>query len=557
MEAIELRLFAARLQAVCDEMGVVLRRAAFSPNIKDRLDFSCALFTPAGLLLAQAAHIPVHLGSMAFAMRALVAGIDWQPGDVAIVNDPFLGGTHLPDVTVVTPVFAPRQGRERSGVDGRVPSAAAAGDALVAFVVDRAHHANIGASEPGSMPVSRSLAEEGVLIPPQLLLRDGVLQPGIRPALAAIAAAAGDAGAGLQDAPDLLEHPALADVRAQVSANEIGKARVLALHARGTPAQWHAGAAALDAYAERMARSALAQLPQGEVTYTDLLDDDGQGNLDLPITLRVRVRDDGIEVDFTGTAAQVAGNVNCPLSVTAAAVFYVFRCLLPAETPACAGTFAPIRLAAPEGCLVNARAPAAVAAGNVETSMRIVDALLGALAQLQPARFPAASQGTMNNVAMGNRVAMGSRTARGRWDYYETIAGGHGASARAAGLSARHAHMTNTLNTPIESLEAHYPLRVRRYARRRDGGGEGVHAGGAGVEKEFEFLAPARVSLLGERRRRGPWGLAGGRDGAPGLNLLNGEAVGGKVSFSAAAGDRLLLRTPGGGGWGAPDAGDA
>ena len=557
MEAIELRLFAARLQAVCDEMGVVLRRAAFSPNIKDRLDFSCALFTPAGLLLAQAAHIPVHLGSMAFAMRALVAGIDWQPGDVAIVNDPFLGGTHLPDVTVVTPVFAPRQGRERSGVDGRVPSAAAAGDELVAFVVDRAHHANIGASEPGSMPVSRSLAEEGVLIPPQLLLRDGVLQPGIRPALAAIAAAAGDTGAGLQDAPDLLEHPALADVRAQVSANEIGKARVLALHARGTTAQWHAGAAALDAYAERMARSALAQLPQGEVTYTDLLDDDGQGNLDLPITLRVRVRDDGIEVDFTGTAAQVAGNVNCPLSVTAAAVFYVFRCLLPAETPACAGTFAPIRLAAPEGCLVNARAPAAVAAGNVETSMRIVDALLGALAQLQPARFPAASQGTMNNVAMGNRVAMGSRTARGRWDYYETIAGGHGASARAAGLSARHAHMTNTLNTPIESLEAHYPLRVRRYARRRDGGGEGVHAGGAGVEKEFEFLAPARVSLLGERRRRGPWGLAGGRDGAPGLNLLNGEAVGGKVSFSAAEGDRLLLRTPGGGGWGAPDAGDA
>ena len=560
MEAIELRLFAARLQAVCDEMGVALRRAAFSPNIKDRLDFSCALFTPAGLLLAQAAHIPVHLGSMAFAMRSLVAGIDWQPGDVAIVNDPFLGGTHLPDVTVVTPVFAP-------GSDAATADATTAeGGTLIAFVVDRAHHANIGASEPGSMPVSRSLAEEGVLIPPQLLLRGGVLQPGIRPALAAIAAAAGEPGsaAALQHAPDLLAHPALADLRAQVSANEIGKARVLALHARGaqahgaqahgtrahgTQSQWQAGAAALDAYAERMARSALARLPHGEARFTDLLDDDGQGNLDLRITLRVRVGDDGIDVDFAGTADQVEGNVNCPLSVTAAAVFYVFRCLLPAETPACAGTFAPIRLSAPLGCLVNARAPAAVAAGNVETSMRIVDALLGALAQLQPARFPAASQGTMNNVAMG------SRRANGRWDYYETIAGGHGASAQAAGLSARHAHMTNTLNTPVESLEAHYPLRVRRYARRRDGGGEGRHAGGAGVEKEFEFLAPTRVSLLGERRRRGPWGLAGGRDGAPGSNLLNGEAVGGKVSFDAAAGDRLLLRTPGGGGWGMPEPG--
>ncbi len=532
MEAIELRLFAARLQAVCDEMGVALRRAAFSPNIKDRLDFSCALFTPAGLLLAQAAHIPVHLGSMAFAMRGLVARFAWAPGDVVIVNDPFLGGTHLPDVTVVTPVFA-LHGDAVDASEGQVQPGP------IAFVVSRAHHANIGASEPGSMPVSRSLAEEGVLIAPQLLLSGGALAPPIRPALAAIAGVADASGEA-----DLLALPALADVRAQVSANEIGKARVLALVARTGLAGWDAGADALDAYAERLARSALAQLPAGEASFTDLLDDDGQGNLDLAITLRLRVHGDGIDVDFTGTVPQVEGNVNCPLSVTAAAVYYVFRCLLPAEAPACAGTFAPIRLHAPEGCLVNARAPAAVAAGNVETSMRIVDALQGALAQLLPARFPAASQGTMNNVAMG------SRTTLGRWDYYETIAGGHGASAHAPGLSARHAHMTNTLNTPIESLEAHYPLRIRRYARRRDGGGEGLHRGGAGVEKEFEFLAPTRVSLLGERRRRGPWGLAGGQPGAAGANLLNGTSIAGKMSFDAQPGDRLLLRTPGGGGWG-------
>lgn len=573
MEAIELRLFAARLQAICDEMGVALRRAAFSPNIKDRLDFSCALFTPDGRLLAQAAHIPVHLGSMAFAMRALVARFTWAPGDVVILNDPFLGGTHLPDVTLVTPVFVPSVEADLVKA-GAAPDPDAAAAQPIAFVVNRAHHANIGANEPGSMPVSRTLAEEGVLISPQRLLRAGALEPAVRAPLAAIAGVAADA-------PDLLAHAALADVRAQLSANEIGKARVQDLFARralqgdaaAARAGWHAAAAALDAYAERLARAALAQLPQGEASFTELLDDDGQGHADLPISLTLRVSSDGVEVDFDGTIAQVDGNVNCPLSVTAAAVFYVFRCLLPAEAPACAGTFAPVRLTAPLGCLVNARAPAAVAAGNVETSMRIVDALLGALSRLAPARFPAASQGTMNNVAMGARSApvpgdQGARSApvpaadegapasnrqalpRGRWDYYETIAGGHGASALAPGLSARHAHMTNTLNTPVESLEAHYPLRIRRYARRRDGGGEGRFAGGAGVEKEFEFLANTRVSLLTERRRRGPWGLEGGNAGAPGENLLNGVALGGKAAFDAQAGDRLLLRTPGGGGYG-------
>lgn len=536
MNAIDLRLFGSRLQAICDEMGITLRRAAFSPNIKDRLDFSCAVFAPDGRLLAQAAHIPVHLGSMAFAMHDLVRRFSWDRNGAVILNDPFLGGTHLPDVTLITPVFA----------HGDATSAQP-----IAFVVNRAHHANIGASEPGSMPVSRSLAEEGVLIAPQWLLCDGVLQQAASIPLAAIAGAglAEDASASAvlqqrRQHEQLLQHPRLADLRAQISANALGRSRVEVLFASASAAFWADALLALDAYAERVARAAYALLPDGEAQHADVLDDDGQGNLDLPIALRVRVSGSDIEVDFTGTAAQVAGNVNCPLSVTAAAVFYVFRCLLAADAPACAGTFAPIRIQARHGALVHARAPAAVAAGNVETSMRIVDVLLGALAKLQPGVFPAASQGTMNNVAMG------ARTTSGRWDYYETIAGGHGAGPTAAGLNARHAHMTNTLNTPIESLEAHYPLRIRRYARRLASGGRGQHDGGEGVEKEFEFLAPTRVSLLTERRRHGPYGLAGGAPGACGENLLNGVPIQGKVAFDAKAGDRLLIRTPGGGGYG-------
>ena len=542
MNAIDLRLFGSRLQAICNEMGIALRRAAFSPNIKDRLDFSCAVFAPDGRLLAQAAHIPVHLGSMAFAMRDLVQRFSWDCNGAVILNDPFLGGTHLPDVTLITPVFA--------GGD-------AASAQPIAFVVNRAHHANIGAAEPGSMPVSRSLAEEGVLIAPQWLLRDDVLQGPARIPLAEIAGV-GSTGDMPANAPpqdglpaqhqllqhQLLQHAGLADLRAQISANTLGRARVETLFASAAAASWAEALLALDAYAERVARAAYALLPDGEAHHADVLDDDGQGNLDLPIALRVRVSGSDIDVDFTGTAAQVAGNVNCPLSVTAAAVFYVFRCLLAADAPACAGTFAPIRIHAQQGALVHARAPAAVAAGNVETSMRIVDVLLGALAKLQPGGFPAASQGTMNNVAMG------ARTASGRWDYYETIAGGHGAGPTAAGLNARHAHMTNTLNTPIESLEAHYPLRIRRYARRIASGGAGLHDGGNGVEKEFEFLAPTRVSLLTERRRHGPYGLVGGAPGARGENLLNGVPLGGKVAFNAEAGDRLLIRTPGGGGFG-------
>ncbi|MCC5873334.1 MAG: hydantoinase B/oxoprolinase family protein [Gammaproteobacteria bacterium] len=528
MDGIELALLTRRTQAICDEMGVVLRRTAFSPNIKDRLDYSCALFDVDGELFAQAAHIPVHLGSMAYAMADVVATIHWQPGDVAMFNDPYLGGTHLPDVTVVTPVFV--------------------ADRHVGFAANRAHHADIGAEQPGSMPLSRTLAEEGVIIAPMLLLRDGAVPAEAAAVLARLS------GSGHQDGqdgrPDVdtiegwQQRPELADFLAQLSSARVGATRMADLVERLGVAAFSAGVEALNDYAERLAREALAALPAGQWTAEDVLDGDGLGAEDVPIRVCVTVGDDGVAVDFSGTGGQVGGNLNCPLSVAAAAVFYVFRCLMPPHTPATAGSFRPIRLQAPVGCLLNAERPAAVAAGNVETSMRVVDVLLKALAPALPGRIPAASQGTMNNLAMG------ARGLDGDWDYYETLAGGTGAHATGAGLDGVHSHMTNTLNTPVESLEAHYPLQVERYALRRGSGGAGQFHGGDGVVRVYRFLAPAEISLLTERRRHAPWGLAGGDDGAPGAAWLNDEPLPGKASFRVEAGDVLRIETPGGGGYG-------
>ncbi len=509
MNSIELSIFSSRIEAVCDEMGAVLKRAAFSPNIKDRLDYSCAVFDADGELCAQAAHIPVHLGSMAYAMTGLVRSVDWSPGDMVIVNDPYLGGTHLPDVTLIAPVFVE--------------------NALLGFVANRAHHADIGAASPGSMPISSRLDEEGMLIAPSYLLRRGELDQAffsrITQSTANPTAARGD-------------------FQAQISANRAGVQRLQALIATTGTAAFLAALTALNTYGERLARQALQAIPQGDYRFTDYLDDDGQGQQDLAISVVVQVDQDGVRVDFSGTVEQVSGNVNCPLSVAAAAVYYVFRCLMPAHTPACAGVFRAIRLDAPEGCLVNARRPAAVAAGNVETSSRIVDAVMGALAQALPDKLAAASQGSMNNLAMG------ARNARGSWDYYETIGGGMGAHSQGNGLHAVQTHMTNTLNTPIEVLEQHYPLRVTRYAIRRGSGGKGQHQGGDGLIREYEFLAPAQLTLLTERRRHAPWGLAGGQSGAAGMNRLNGQMIPGKVSRQVEAGDVLTIETPGGGGFG-------
>jgi N-methylhydantoinase B len=515
VDPVALSLFANRMEAICDEMGAVLRRTAFSSNIKDRLDFSCALFDATGQLCAQAAHIPVHLGSMAFAMGAIVRSRRWVPGEVVVVNDPFLGGTHLPDVTATTPVFA--------------------GEGLVGFAVNRAHHADIGAESPGSMPVSRTLDEEGLLIPPTPIARAGALDEARIAAIVARAAR---------------PEQARADLVAQASANRVGAARLQALAEQLGSDAFTSALGALNAYGERLARTALDTIPPGRYAFQDVLDDDGAGHFDLPIRVAVTAAHGEVWVDFAGTAPQTPGNVNCPLPVTAAAVHYVFRCLMPAHTPACAGSLRPVHLEAPEGSLVNARRPAAVAAGNVETSSRIVDAVLGALAPALPERIPAASQGTMNNVAMGSR-------APGRaWDYYETLAGGMGAGPSGGGLDAVHTHMTNTLNTPVEALELAFPLRVRRYALLRGSGGGGARPGGAGLVREYEFLEDTTVTLLTERRRHRPWGLAGGRPGRAGANRLSGTPLPGKASLQVSAGERLTIETPGGGGWGPPPPAD-
>ena len=511
VDPIELNIFASRMEAVCDEMGAVLRNAAFSPNIRDRLDFSCAVFDAGGLLCAQAAHIPVHLGSMAYAMADIVSPIQWHSGDMVVLNDPFLGGTHLPDVTLIAPLFF----EER----------------LLAFVVNRAHHADIGATSPGSMPISSSLAQEGRVIPPGKLIRGGDLD---REFLASLV--------GENRNPRESE----GDFSAQISANRSGLLRLQSLVQEWGEAGFRRGLEALNAYAERLARDALGRLPPGCYRFEDCMDDDGQGNRDIPIRVELRVSGEGVEVDFSGTAPQVPGNINAPLAVAAAAVFYVFRCLMPPQTPACAGTFRPIRIRAPEGCLLHARRPAAVAAGNVETSSRVVDVVLGALARALPDGIPAASHGSMNNCAMG------SNAPGGRWDYYETIGGGMGAGRHGGGLHGVQTHMTNTLNTPIEVLESRFPLRVRRYALRRGSGGRGERNGGDGLVREFEFLAPAQVTLLTERRRHRPWGIQGGEAGMAGINRCNGEILPGKVSLEVDAGDVLGIETAGGGGWGKP-----
>lgn len=514
MDPISLSIFSSRIESICDEMGALLQRVAFSPNIKDRLDYSCAVFDPAGELCAQAAHIPVHLGSMAYAMKSIVQDVSWQSGDMLILNDPYLGGTHLPDVTLIAPLFVENH--------------------LLGFVANRAHHADIGADSPGSMPISRQLSEEGMVIGPQKILEKGQMQQTL------VARLMG----GLRNPED-----SMADFRAQISANQRGVSRLQSWIASLGADAYLQSLQALNDYGEKLATSVLASLPDGEYRFRDFMDDDGLGHEDIAIQLSLHIQQGQVSLDFSGTSAQVDGNINCPLSVVAAAVYYVFRCLMPDYTPACAGSFRPIHISAPEGSLLNARYPAAVAAGNVETSSRVVDVVMGALAQAAPALIPAAAQGTMNNLAMGAEAS----AERPAWDYYETIGGGMGASAQGNGLSGVQTHMTNTLNTPIEALEMAYPLRLTQYALRKDSGGKGRHCGGDGLIREYEFLADSCFTLLTERRRYAPWGLNGGEDGCRGHNLFNGKALAGKVSLCAKAGDRLLIETPGGGGYGQGD----
>ncbi len=525
---IQLEIFKHLFSALAEEMGVALRRASYSPNIKERRDFSCAVFDPQGRMVAQAAHIPVHLGSMPLSVEAAVAKFspsnNLHPGDAVILNDPYLGGTHLPDITLVTPVFIQDAGAQR----------------LAGFVASRAHHADVGGMSPGSMPVAREIYQEGLIIPPVKLFSNGsVNQPVLDLLLANVRT------------PD----ERLGDIRAQVAANQRGAQRLQAMIERYSFETLSGIMESLLAYTERMTRRLLSTLPDGDFQFEDFLDDDGINLLPIPIRVKISIAGDHALVDFTGSAPQQKGSVNAVRAITLSAVYYVFRCLIGADVPNNAGCLAPIDVITPEGSIVNAQKPAPVAGGNVETSQRIVDTLLGALAQACPDRIPAASQGTMNNITIG-----GWDQARKRpFAYYETIAGGMGARPGvdpliSTGPSGVHSHMTNTLNTPIEALEYAYPLRIHQYSLRPGSGGAGLHSGGNGIIRSIELLSDAQVTLLTDRRIIHPYGLNGGEPGKCGENILLDESaethLPGKGTFELHAGQILSIHTPGGGGWG-------
>ena len=508
IDPITLEVARNRFAQIADEMGVVLRRTAYSPNIKERADCSAAVFVPSGEMLAQAEHIPVHLGSMPASVEAVLDrfGDDVQPATQYAVNDPFAGGTHLNDLTLVRPVFS--------------------GGSLIAWVANRAHHADVGGEAPGSMPAhATTVDQEGHRVAPMPAVRNGEWLPEfVEPFLAATRTPA----------------ERLGDLSAQLGANEAGAQRVLSLV--GEQDRFSEVTAALLDYGERRMRAALERCPDGEYTFTDFMEFTGAL---LPIRVAVTIDGDGLHADFAGSAPEVAGNINAVEAVTRSCLYYAVRVATDPTIPANGGCYRPLTLTAPPGSLVNANPPAAVAAGNVETSQRIADVLLGALAGAAPQRVPAAGQGTMNNILIGNDD----------FAYYETLAGGQGGRPGGPGQSGIHTGMTNTRNTPIESLESHYPIRILRYGLRRGSGGAGRHPGGEGIEREIEFLAAATLSLMGERRVLPPWGLAGGRPGKQGEDWLirkggTLERLPSKVTVGVSPGDRLLVRTPGGGGWG-------
>lgn len=520
-------IFDSLVASIADEMGATLRHASLSPNIKERADFSCAVFDAEGQLLAQAAHIPVHLGAMPESVRAVERLAPWRPGDLAILNDPFLGGTHLPDVTMVSPVFTDPPGK------AAVP---------IGFVASRAHQADIGGMAPGSMPVAEELVQEGLIIPPIRLYRAGEL---VDEALQLI----------LRNVRTPDERRG--DFAAQIAAQRLGEARTAALQRELGAAQWPRMTNALLDYGERLARAALDDLPRGSWQFEDALDDDGHSDEPVPIRLELSVDRRGLHFDFTGSAPQRAASVNAVAPVARSACYYVLRCLLPPDSPMNSGVFRPVSFTLPQRSIVAAQPPVAVAAGNVETSQRIVDAVWGAFAQILPGRMPAASSGTMNNLTAGGIDPRSDRP----WAYYETSGGGLGAGPDGPGLDAAHSHMTNTLNTPAEALELAYPLRVVENSIRPRSAGAGGQRGGHGLRRRTQFLAPARVTIISERRIRAPWGLNGGADGAPGRNSLETASpagkrsrrnLPGKVQVDVQAGDIITLDTPGGGGWGAP-----
>src|SRR6266404_3857581 len=519
-DAMRLEIFKNIFHSVSEEMGAALRRSAFSPNIKERRDYSCAVYDGDGQVLAMGDHMPVHLGSMPASVAAARAALPFEPGDIALLNDPFAGGTHLPDLTLVMPVFVESQTKPQF------------------FVASRAHHADIGGALAGSMGPAREIFQEGLRIPPVKIFRRGDI---------------GRELLGLLLANVRTPSEREGDLGAQIASCRLGERRLRQVAVKyGLPEVQLYSEHLLD-YSEKMMQSVIRSLRPGTYRAEDFLDGDGISHEPLRIRVSVRIKSNAAVVDFAGSSPQCAGNVNAVEAIAVSAVYYVFRCLLREDVPATSGLLRRIKVIAPRGTIVNASPPAAVAGGNVETSQRMVDTLLRALALAALQQIPAASQGTMNNFTFGGRHSPRNGLP---FTYYETIAGGCGASSSGDGPSATHSHMTNSWNTPTEVLEETYPVRVKRYTIRGGSGGIGKHRGGDGIVREIEFLSAVEVGLLTDRRETAPYGLFGGHSGKRGKNTLirgaKSKVLAGKTSFIADAGDILRIETPGGGGWGKP-----
>ena len=525
VDAISLEVFKNMFISVSEEMGVALQRTSYSTNMKERQDFSCALFNPAAEMVAQAAHQPVHLGAMPASVQAALHTFPrgLRPGDIVILNDPYMGGSHLPDITLVAPAYI-------DGDDGK---------RLIGYVSNRGHHSDVGGMAPGSMPLSTELYQEGLIIPPLKLSRGGRINQEVIALICRNSRTPEDRQG---------------DLAAQIASIRVGDKRLTEIAERyGLDETLEHMDALLD-YSERLTRRRITEIPDGTYNVTDYMDDDGLTEEPVRISVAVTVDGDRMKIDFTGTADQRPGCINAPRAVTVSASLYVVRCVVGDEAPANQGCLRPVEVITPRGSLVDPLPQRGVAGGNVETSQRITDVLLAAMSQALPDRIPASSQGTMNNMIIGGHDISRDKP----YVYYETIGGGMGARPDKDGVSGIHTHMTNTMNTPVEALEFAFPLRLRRYALRRGSGGDGLHRGGDGLIRDVEFLSPARVTVLSERRRYAPPGYHGGHHGEHGENvLLKGgyEEVhlAGKETLDVEAGDVLSIRTPGGGGWGAPE----
>jgi len=565
-DPVELEVFKNLYHSIAEEMGAALRRTSFSPNIKERRDYSCAVFDANRRVIAMGDHMPVHLGSMPMSVAAAVEQCALEPGDVVMLNDPFRGGTHLPDITLVMPVYLSRAFKIECG-DGAKPRPGGAKPrrhtAPEFYVASRAHHADVGGTYPGSMGPCREIYQEGFRIPPVKIMRGGKLVADVLALLLSNVRT-----------PEERE----GDLGAQIAACQTGAQRLREICDRYGIARAKHAAADLLVYSEEMMQAFLRTIPPGQYQAEDFLDDDGVENKPVRIAVTIQVKASSakksavetrlaaspsawskkraahVTIDFTGSDPQVQGAINAVKAISYSACFYVFRCLLREDVPATSGLMRPIRVIAPSGTVVNAKPPAAVAGGNVETSQRIVDVLLKALAQAIPDRIPAAAAGTMNNLTIGGIDPRSGEP----FAYYETIAGGMGARCTKDGVSGVHTHMTNSLNTPAEALEYAYPIRLRQYSLRSTSGGVGLHTGGDGIIREIEVLTDAQVTLLADRRSRGPYGLAGGTDGAPGRTLIirrdgSEETIPGKSSVRLRSGERVRIESPGGGGWGKPN----